>query len=457
MARAINDSTAPSTAPLDTPTMPAPDSADLDRLYRKITLRLMPLLFLCYLFAFLDRINIGYAKLEMSSDLGFSEAVYGLGAGIFFFSYLLFEVPSNMLLERVGARLTMLRILVLWGITSSATLFVSSPTQFYVARFLLGVFEGGFFPGIILYLTYWFPSTRRGLVTGMFMFAVPIAGILGGPVSGMIMTGMDGAGGMRGWQWMFLLEGIPSVLLGLVCYFYLADKPSKAKWLSAAEQQLVARTLAADKDSQPGAAHGHAAGQFRAAVTDGRVWVLALIYFSAACGNYAFTFWLPTMIKSLGVSSLTQIGWYSAIPYLFAGFGVLGVSWSSDRSRERRWHVAASLIVAAAALSLTTLTTHSFAGSMALLCVVGFFEFGAAILFWAIPPTYLSKEAAPVGIAMVSSIGVIGGFVSPTLLGFIKSQTGSLDAGMYAVAGIMVIGGLMTLVALPAKALKVGT
>jgi len=456
MARATNHPTAHSTAALDEPGMLTRESGDLDRLYRKITLRLMPLLFLCYLFAFLDRINIGYAKLEMSSDLGFSEAVYGLGAGIFFFSYLMFEVPSNMLLERVGARLTMLRILVLWGITSAATMFVSSATQFYVARFLLGVFEGGFFPGIILYLTYWFPSARRGLVTGMFMFAVPIAGIIGGPVSGSIMTWMDGAGGMRGWQWMFLLEGIPSILLGLICYFYLADTPAKAKWLSAAEQELVMTVLAEDKGSQQGSMHGDAAGQFRKAVTDGRVWVLALIYFSAACGNYAFTFWLPTMIKSLGVSSLVQIGWYSAIPYLFAGFGVMGISWSSDRFKERRWHVAASLIVAAAALSLTTFTTDSLAMSMVLLCFVAFFEFGAAILFWAIPPTYLSKEAAPVGIALVSSIGVIGGFVSPTLLGFIKSQTGSLDYGMYAVAGIMVIGGLMTLVALPAKALKVG-
>jgi D-galactonate transporter len=445
-----------STATLAEPGMLAQESGDLDRLYRKITLRLMPLLFLCYLFAFLDRINIGYAKLEMSSDLGFSEAVYGLGAGIFFFSYLLFEVPSNLLLERIGVRLTLLRILVLWGITSAATMFVTSPTQFYVARFLLGVFEGGFFPGIILYLTYWFPSARRGLVTGMFMFAVPIAGIIGGPISGTIMTLMDGAGGMRGWQWMFLLEGIPSVLLGLVCYFYLADKPANAKWLSAAERERVLTALAADKDASQGSTHGHAAGQFRKAVTDRRVWIIALIYFSAACANYAFTFWLPTMIKSLGVGSLAQIGWYSAIPYLFAGCGVLGISWSSDRFRERRWHVGGSLIVSAAAFSLTTFTTHSLAGSIALLCIVGFFEFGAAILFWAIPPTYLSKEAAPVGIAMISSIGVIGGFVSPTLLGFIKTQTGSLDYGIYAVSGIMVIGGLITLLALPSNALKVG-
>ena len=451
MSRARN-----STAVLAEPDAFSRESGDLDRLYRKITLRLMPLLFLCYLFAFLDRINIGYAKLEMSTDLGFSEAVYGLGAGIFFFSYLLFEVPSNMLLERVGARLTMLRILVLWGITSAATMFVSSATQFYVARFLLGVFEGGFFPGIILYLTYWFPSARRGLVTGMFMFAVPIAGIFGGPVSGMIMTGMDGVHGMRGWQWMFLLEGIPSILLGLVCYFYLADKPANAKWLSAAEKERIMQVLAEDKAGAQGPAHGHAAGQFRKAITDGRVWVIASIYFSAACANYAFTFWLPTMIKSLGVGNLAQIGWYSAIPYLFAGFGVLGISWSSDRFRERRWHVAGSLIVSAAAFSLTTFTTDSLAGSIALLCIVGFFEFGAAILFWAIPPTYLSKEAAPVGIAMISSIGVIGGFLSPTLLGFIKSQTGSLDYGIYAVSGIMVIGGLMTLVGLPSKALKVG-
>jgi len=428
----------------------------LDPLYRKITLRILPLLFLCYLFAFLDRINIGYAKLEMSSDLGFSEAVYGLGAGIFFFSYLLFEVPSNMLLERIGARLTMLRILVLWGITSSATMFVSTPMQFYVARFLLGVFEGGFFPGIILYLTYWFPSSRRGLVTGMFMFAVPIAGIIGGPISGFIMTAMDGMHAMRGWQWMFLLEGIPSILLGFICYFFLADNPAKAKWLSATEKERIMAALAADGEGRDDASGRHAGAQFRMAVTDLRVWALALIYFSAASANYAFTFWLPTMIKSLGVGSIAQIGWYSAIPYVFAGLGVLGTSWSSDRFRERRWHVGGSLIVSAAALSLTTFTTDSLAVSIALLCVVAFFEFGAAILFWAIPPTYLSKDAAPVGIALISSIGVIGGFVSPTLLGFIKARTGVLDYGIYAVTAIMVIGGLMTLAALPSKALKVG-
>jgi len=451
MSRARNHSA----ATLAEARTPSRESAEMDRLYRKITLRLMPLLFLCYLFAFLDRINIGYAKLEMSSDLGFSEAVYGLGAGIFFFSYLLFEVPSNMLLERIGARLTMLRILVLWGITSAATMFVTTATQFYIARFLLGVFEGGFFPGIILYLTYWFPSARRGLVTGMFMFAVPIAGIIGGPISGMIMSSMDGAAGMRGWQWMFLIEGLPSVLLGLVCYFYMADKPAKATWLSAAEKERVMTALAEDKDGRQESVHGKA-GQFRKAVTDGRVWIIASIYFSAACANYAFTFWLPTMIKALGVDSLAQIGWYSAIPYVFAGLGVLGISWSSDRFRERRWHVAGSLIAAAIALSLTTFTTDSLFVSMVLLCFAGFFEFGAAIIFWAIPPTYLSKEAAPVGIALVSSIGVIGGFVSPTLLGFIKSHTGSLDYGIYAVAGIMVIGGLITLLALPSKALKVG-
>jgi D-galactonate transporter len=446
-----------SMATIDRPEGLAGGADGLDAaLYRKITLRILPLLFLCYLFAFLDRINIGYAKLEMSGDLGFSEAVYGLGAGIFFFAYLLFEVPSNMLFERIGARLTMLRILVLWGVTSAATMFVATPMQFYVARFLLGVFEGGFFPGIILYLTYWFPSTRRGRVTGMFMFAVPIAGIVGGPVSGFIMTAMDGLHGLRGWQWMFLVEAIPSMSLGVICYFFLADSPAKAAWLTVAEKERVIAALAAEKDDPDGAGRSRPADQFRKAVTDARVWILASIYFSAACANYAFTFWLPTMIKSLGVDSLARIGWYSAIPYLFAGLGVLGISWSSDRLRERRWHVGASLIVSGAALSLTTFTTHSLPVSMALLCFVGFFEFGAAIIFWAIPPTYLSKEAAPVGIALVSSIGVIGGFVSPTLLGFIKSQTGRLDVGMYVVTAIMVVGGLMTLVALPSKALRVG-
>ncbi|WP_336596469.1 MFS transporter [Paraburkholderia bengalensis] len=431
------------------------DATTEGAVYRKITLRLMPLLFVSYLLAFLDRINVGYAQLQMKTDLGFSDAVYGLGAGIFFLSYLLFEVPSNLLLERVGARLTMLRIMFLWGITSAATMFVASPTQFYVVRFLLGLFEAGFFPGIILYLTYWYPSTRRGAVTGQFMFAIPVAGIIGGPISGWIMSHMGGVGGYAGWQWMFLIEGIPTAILGVVCFLVLKNRPSEAPWLTESEKAVVHQVLESDT-GRVKSRHTSPSGEFRQAATDPRVWLLALIYFATACANYTFTFWLPTMIKGLGVSDLAMVGWYSAIPYAFAGAGVLLVSKSSDKLKERRWHVGGSLIIAAIGLTLTPQLHNSLALTLALLCFVGFFQFGAGIAFWAIPPTYLNTDSAAVGIGLVSSIGVIGGFVSPTLLGFIKTQTGSLSNGIYFISAVMVVGGLAVLFALPKNAVRVG-
>ncbi len=426
-----------------------------DTIYRKITLRILPLIFLAYLLAFLDRINVGYAQLQMKTDLGFSDSVYGLGAGIFFLSYLLFEVPSNLLLERIGARMTILRIMVLWGLTSAATMFVSTPTQFYVIRFLLGVFEAGFFPGIILYLTYWYPSSRRAGVTGMFMFAIPVAGIVGGPLSGWIMSTMNGVAGYAGWQWMFLLEGLPTVALGVVCFLFLKNSPAEADWLKPDEKATVQQILSSDSGGSS-SSHVPAGREFRQAFFDPRVWLLALIYFATACANYTFTFWLPTMIKGMGVTNVASIGWYSAIPYIFAGAGVLLLTRSSDRFKERRWHVGGALIVAAAALAATTLLQASLAASLAVLCFGAFFQFGAGIGFWAIPPTYLRKEAAAVGIGLVSSIGVVGGFVSPTLLGYIKEQTGSLSNGIYVIASIMVIGGLAVLFALPKTALRVG-
>src|SRR4051812_26465259 len=323
---------------------------DEPAVYRKITRRLMPLLFLAYLFAFLDRINVGYAQLQMKSDLGFSDATYGLGAGIFFLSYLLFEIPSNVLLERIGARLTLLRIMVLWGLTSAGTMFVSTPTQFYVARFLLGLFEAGFFPGIILYLTYWYPSARRAAVTGLFMFAVPVSGIVGGPLSAWIMSSFDGAAGLAGWRWIFLIEGLPTVLLGIACFFLLRDKPVDAAWLTDAEKALVQRNLSVEGSGARHGRSGHGASLFRL-LKDAQIWVLAFVYFACACASYSFTFWLPEMIRAIGVKDVIQIGWWSALPYAVGGVGVLLITRSSDRRRERRWHVGGSLILAALLLA----------------------------------------------------------------------------------------------------------
>jgi D-galactonate transporter len=425
-----------------------------DQVYRKITLRVMPIVLIAYVFAFLDRINIGYAQLQMKQDLAFSDAVYGLGAGIFFITYLLFEVPSNLLLEKIGARLTFLRFMVLWGLTSAATAFVTAPWQFYAIRLLLGIFEAGFFPGIILYLTYWYPSHRRGRVTGLFLFGMPITGVLGGPLSGMIMSGMDGLGGWHGWQWLFIVEGLPTVLLGLLLYRMLPNKPSQARWLSEQEKALVQSVMEADHKGH--AKPGHH-GKLSAALADPKTYVLAFVYFCCACAVYTVTFWLPTMIKGLGIDSVAAIGWYTAVPYCFGALGVLLISRSSDRRKERRWHVGGTLAVGALSLFATSYLGTSFMPVMVLLCIAAFFIFGGGSLFWSIPPTYLSREAAAAGIAVISSLGILGGFVSPTLIGWIKGATGSIQMGLLALTGLAIAGALTILVALPKSAVRVGS
>ncbi|HXZ09268.1 MAG TPA: MFS transporter, partial [Paraburkholderia sp.] len=362
-----------------------------DAVFRKISWRVMPFVLIAYIFAFLDRINIGYAQLQMKQDLAFSDAVYGLGAGLFFVTYLLFEVPSNLLLEKIGARLTFLRIMVLWGLASAAGAFVTTPWQFYAVRLLLGVFEAGFFPGIILYLTYWYPSQRRGRVTGLFLFGMPITGVLGGPLSGTIMSGMEGLGGMHGWQWLFIAEGLPTVLLGFVLYRMLPNGPDEAPWLNHAEKVLVQSVLDADHRSEAKAGHH---GKLAAALADPKTYVLAFVYFCCACAVYTLTFWLPTMVKGLGIAPIATIGWYTAVPYIFGALGVLVISRSSDRFRERRWHVGGTLVFGAVALASTSFLGAAVVPVMVLLCIASFFIFGGGSLFWSIPPTYLGRDAA---------------------------------------------------------------
>ncbi|WP_168790639.1 MFS transporter [Paraburkholderia aromaticivorans] len=424
-----------------------------DALFRKISWRIMPLVLIAYVCAFLDRINIGYAQLQMKQDLAFSDAVYGLGAGIFFVTYLLFEVPSNLLLEKIGARLTFLRIMVLWGLTSAATAFVTAPWQFYAIRLLLGIFEAGFFPGIILYLTYWYPSQRRGRVTGLFLFGMPITGVLGGPLSGTIMSGMEGLGGMHGWQWLFLVEGLPTVLLGFLLYRMLPNGPSRAPWLNDGEKARVQSVLNADHRGEANAGHH---GRLVAALADPKTYVLAFVYFCCACAVYTLTFWLPTMIKGLGIAPIATIGWYTAVPYIFGALGVLAISRSSDRFKERRWHVGGTLVLGAVALASTSFLGNAIVPVMVLLCVASFFIFGGGSLFWSIPPTYLGRDAAAAGIAVISSLGILGGFVSPTLIGWIKGATGSIQMGLLALTALVIGGGLTILLGLPKNAVRVG-
>ncbi|MDR6860736.1 MFS transporter [Variovorax guangxiensis] len=282
--------------------------SEQDAIWARINWRIVPVILVAYIMAFLDRVNVGYAKLTMQQDLQFSDAVYGLGAGIFFLTYLLFEVPSNLWMEKVGARKTFLRIMVLWGLTSASTAWVSTPLHFYIVRLLLGVFEAGFFPGIILYLTYWYPSSRRGRITGLFLLGIPITGVIGGPLSGWMLKTFDGVGGWHGWQWMFLLEGLPTALIGVIVYLLLPNNPEEAGWLDPREKAIIRQVMKGDRTghSQP---HKH--GKLKAAIADPKTWVLAFVYFACACAVYTVTFWLPTMIKALGITDVALIGWYA--------------------------------------------------------------------------------------------------------------------------------------------------
>jgi D-galactonate transporter len=423
---------------------------DATSVYRKVNLRLIPFLFICYVAAYLDRINIGFAQLQMKQDLAFSDAVYGLGAGIFFFGYALFEVPSNLLLEKIGARKTLIRILVLWGLTSAGMMLVSTPTQLYVTRFLLGLFEAGFFPGIILYFTYWYPTHMRAKIIALFMSGMAVAGIIGGPLSGWIMNDLAGVNGWKGWQWMFLLEGLPSVLLGLLAWFVLCDRPAKAHWLSAHEKDLIDRTLQQDRQALGSAHHG----SLRQALRDPKIYILAFAYFTFIAGTYVITFWLPTMVKSFGVSNPLEIGALTAIPYLIGAIGMVVLGKHSDRTGERRWHCAGAAFLGGAGLIATSFLTGHLAAALFALAFATIGIFATMPLFWSIPTAYLSPSAAAGGIALINSLGLVGGFVSPFVIGWVKASTGSVNYGLYIVTGLMVLGAVALLVGVSPKALR---
>ncbi len=424
------------------PTTPGADPR-LAPLYRKITWRLLPFLLLCYVFAYLDRINIGFAKLQMQQDIGISDAVYGLGAGIFFLGYVIFEVPSNLLLTRIGARRTISRIMVLWGLTSASMLFVQGEWSFYILRFMLGVFEAGFAPGMIFYLTYWYSQSRMAGVMAVVMLAGPIGGIVGGPVSAWIMTAFSGAHGLDGWQWMFLLEGLPCVLLGVIAYRYLDDKPTEAKWLSADEKAL----LAADLETR-GAQQKHA---FKQVLRDPAIYRMALTYFCLICGIYAVSFWLPTLLKLAGVQDTMEIGLYSAVPYIAAAAFMLWFARSSDRMQERRWHTLVPALLAGVSLCIATAAPTQFALSLTAITLATGFMWASYTVFWAIPSQYLKGEAAAGGIALINSIGLLGGFLSPSIIGWSKEATGTLAGGLYVISALLVAGALLLLVNRPPR------
>jgi D-galactonate transporter len=406
--------------------------------YAKVAWRLLPFLFLCYVAAYLDRVNVGFAKLQMLNDLQFSETIYGLGAGIFFIGYFLFEVPSNIIMHKVGARVWIGRIMITWAILSAATMFVTSPTMFYVIRFLLGVAEAGFFPGIVLYLTYWFPAQRRSRMNALFMIGIPIAGVLGGPLSGWIMNTFNGTHGWSGWQWLFLLEAIPSLVLGIVTLFYLPNTIRASKWLSEEEKVMLEENIAKDGG---GKAEHSLAGVFR----NGKVWLMAAIYFCCMMGLYGVSFYLPTLVKAAGVKDPLDVGLLTAIPYGCAVVAMLLIAKSADRTRERRWHFAIASALGGLGMLLSTIYGDNVVIALAALSLGTAGLLATMPVFWTYPSAILSGTAAAAGIAMINSVGNLAGFVSPSIIGFMKDITQSTNAGMYVVSAALCLGAVLAL------------
>lgn len=412
--------------------------------YRKIAFRLMPFLMLCYFCAYLDRVNVGFAKLQMMSDLQFSEAVYGLGAGIFFIGYFLCEVPSNIVLHKVGARRWIARIMITWGILSGCFAFVQTEWQFYTLRFLLGVAEAGLAPGLLLYLTYWFPSYRRARMTVLWFIAIPISGMIGGPLSGLIMDRMSGVHGWFGWQWMFVIEAIPTVLVGLLVLAVLKDSVQDANWLTQDEKKLVKQELAQDNQHK----EGHAS--VKEFIADKRLWLLAGIYFCVVMGQYAITFWLPTLIRNSGISDNWHIGLLTSLPYMCAIVVMILAGRSGDHFQERRWHLIIPMCAGAIALTFATLFASNLTLSLICLCIAASGVLTASSLFWMLPTNFLGGVSAAAGIAAVNSFANLAGFCSPYLIGWITTNTGSNAIGMFLITAVLIFGASLVL-RVPAK------
>ena len=427
-----------------TPGIEAGDEPIAARAYRKVFWRLMPFLMLCYVASYMDRVNIGFAKLQMQQELGFSETVFGLGSGIFFLGYFLFEVPSNILMHKVGARMWIARIMITWGLLSAAFIWVKSVPAFYGLRFVLGLAEAGFYPGVILYLTYWFPARWRGRVIATLMSAIPISSILGNPLSGWVMDAMNHVGGVAGWKWMFVIEAAPAVLIGIAVLFYLDNSIAAAKWLDADEKRVLETAIAEDNRSQASAVNGTAQ-----AFADPRVWFMCLIYFCVVLGQYGLNFWMPTLLKTAGVQGSTAIGLLSAIPYIVTLVMMNLLGHSADRRRERRWHLAIPALIGAAGFVIAP-TAPNVGVAIAALSLAAAGAITCAPLFWSLPTAFLAGAGAAAGIAVVNSVGNLAGFVAPFIVGYAKDATGSAAVGLYAIAGGLVLGAICALLT-PAK------
>jgi sugar phosphate permease len=438
---------------LAVPTAAASAPADnLGSIYRKIAFRLIPILMVLWVLAWIDRVNVSFAKLQMTDELRFSDAVYGLGAGIFYIGYLVFEVPSNLWLQKIGARQTIARIAIGWGVTGALMALATTPTIFYVLRFLLGAFEAGFFPGVILHLTLWFPSDRRAKVFGIFMSSVALSGVIGGPLAGYIMSSFDTHFGLSGWQWLFVLEGIPTVLIGLFCLVYLTNRLEDARWLSHQERTAVAADLERDRVELGDREHS-----FMSILRDRRLWTFTLIYFCVIVANATVAFWGPTIIKQAGIASVSTIGWIVSAASLFGSFGMILNGFIADRTRRPLIQCVVSLVVAGVALGVvakflhnsTEITIVAFAFALA-------GAYSAIPVFWQMPNRLFAGTAAAGGIATINSFGNLGGFLAPYSLGLLATQTGDIAVGL-AVAGAITLVAALGIAAFARRFFAPGT
>ena len=407
---------------------------------QRVAWRLLPFLLLLYIISWLDRVNVGFAKLQMNDDLGFSETIYGIGAGIFFVGYGLCEVPSNLLLVRFGARAWIARIMITWGIISIGMMFVQGIYSFYVMRFLLGVAEAGFLPGIIYYLSQWFPREHRAKAVSWFMIGIPLSLVFGAPLSGWLMQHMDEVMGLHGWQWMFLVEGVPAVILGFVVLGFLTETPAEARWLSAEQRSWLTKHIETEHQE----AHARHGVNLRAALTHPTVWLLAIVMFCCQTGSYGLTFWVPTIVDGLSGYSEVEVGLFSAVPYIAAALGMLLVGWNSDRTGERFLHVALPSLLGALGF-IAVGYMHVPALAMLALCVAAVGDYSTRGPFWALPGKFLVGSAAAGAIALINSMGALGGAIGPSTVGWLRDQSGGFLGPMLMLSGVLVAGAILTM------------
>jgi len=416
-----------------------PGVPDVDRaaVLSRVTRRIIPFAFICYVVAYIDRVNIGFAARELRLDLGLSADQFGLGAGLFFLGYCVFEIPSNLILDRVGARLWIARIMIVWGLVSMATMFIWDVWSFMIARVVLGIAEAGFFPGIVLYLTYWVPAADRARANALFMTAAPVSVIIGAPVSEAILS-LDGIGGLRGWQWLFVLEGLPAVILGVLAWWVLTDRPEQANWLPAPEREWLTATMTAERAARSEAGHASVGRSLRS----GRVWLLSMVYLMNASVTYGIFLWLPSMLQETAGPEVS-VGWLTTLPFVAALIAMVLIGRHSDKTGERKLHVAACAITAAIGLFLAVaFRNHLYWLVLAFtICQIG--QRSVMSVFWTMPPMLLAGTGAAGGIALINAIGNLGGFFGPNVMGTLRDLTGGYSGGLLVLAGALILEAIL--------------